>query len=347
MAARFIGLLFLAIGLSIGGCAKTGVAGSPQANAKGLTNRGLPGPCANPANPNVVNDGITLVAPQFTMVSIPTQFSLSNPSNATITGVSWVFGDGSSAQTKTGSVSTTYFITGNLTVTATVTDSTGTKFTLSQGVDVLPYSEDLLCINQLAVSIPAQTSVGATVPMQVTVPSCMTQFVTGVQWNFGDGSGAASGDSVTHSYSSAGTFNVTPTISLNVPGVPTITYTGVIAVIAPPPPPAKLCTPTETMAMALQHAQYCYLSVDGGMDSMYNSGGRWSTYDGNFEGYVDAGNGVLEIKDLVNHRVSSAAHMTYAAHYVGVYTDLEGNGLFCYHWCKNVVSHALSCPARN
>lgn len=56
-------------------------------------------------------------------------------------------------------------------------------------------------------------TVGQTVNLQVTIPSCLTAEVTGIQWNYGDNSLGATNANASHAYAAAGEFVQSVTVS--------------------------------------------------------------------------------------------------------------------------------------
>jgi PKD repeat protein len=95
-----------------------------------------------------------------------------------------------------------------------------------------------------AVSIPAAGTVG--VPVSFGVTATDAHGVTGVAWDFGDGSSAA-GPSVTHTYGAAGTYTVKLTVTDGVGNTAVVTRaltisaappSAVVTVPLPPPPHA-------------------------------------------------------------------------------------------------------------
>lgn len=128
-----------------------------------------------------------------------TSTSTTNPSGQTINSYSWTFGDG---QTGSGaSVSHNYNTPGDYQVTLAV--STGGHCTdqITKTIHVRP---------QPTASFTA-TTVCQGNPTQFTSTST-GQNITGYQWNFGDGQ-SGTGQTANHTYSQAGTYQVTLTVT--------------------------------------------------------------------------------------------------------------------------------------
>src|SRR3989441_45302 len=118
---------------------------------------------------------------------------------------SWMFGDGQTASGAT--VTHAYSTAGSFTVTLTLTDAVNTQVISSQGITLAPVP--------MTASFTLSTS-----PTEVNVPVSFSATVTGgtppyvsFSWNFGDGSAQGSGNTPTHAYTAAGTFNVTVTVT--------------------------------------------------------------------------------------------------------------------------------------
>ncbi len=118
---------------------------------------------------------------------------------------SWSFGDGSTGSGT--SVTHTYASVGNYSATLTVTDSSGTKATKSTPISVVA------SLPPLPVTASAQPSSGSA-PLAVTLtatPSGGTSPYTAT-WQFGDGS-SGSGLTATHTYSVAGSYRASVTVT--------------------------------------------------------------------------------------------------------------------------------------
>lgn len=182
---------------------------SPAPAAPGLGNVGSTGGAGT--SPAVST--LSLSAPQYTMVSVAANFSISFPSGITVADAQWNFGDGSALQSGIGPVSYKYFHLGLNTLTVVVTEATGQKTTFTQDITVIPYNESELCVSDIAISVPASGTVGAPISTSVTIPSCLSGAVTAAQWNFGDGTTPLQATSAQHSYGTPDTYKVTLTLS--------------------------------------------------------------------------------------------------------------------------------------
>ena len=156
--------------------------------------------------------------------------STSNDADGTIVGSSWSLGDGN---TGTGtSAQHTYTDPGKYTVALTVTDSRG-------GTDTFTNTVEILGSNDLPVASFTQSAVYHT----ATVTSTSTDpdgIITDYLWDFGDDT-FGSGSSTDHTYSTAGTYPVTLTVTDNRGGTNT-TSADVIVVDPPNVPPTASFT---------------------------------------------------------------------------------------------------------
>lgn len=207
-------------------------------------------------------DGITVSIPQYMMLSISGHFALNVPSGISVTSASWDFGDGT---TDTGeSVDHALFNLGANTVTVNVTDSLGTQMSFTQAVTVIGYSEQFFCIADLALSAPQETVVNTGATMNLTIPSCVSAYQTGISWDFGDGS-TASGNNISekHNYSSAGDYTVHVTISYlynDVAG--SFVLSAPVSVLANAPAPIPCALPPGAMT-GISLTSQMLLLIDG------------------------------------------------------------------------------------
>lgn len=148
-----------------------------------------------------------------TSLSCTFDSSTSSPGTGTITGRSWNFGDGTSS-TDANPVHA-FPATGTYQVALTVTSSKGLSTTTTKPVQVTrvnqkPTADFTVACNQLSCTFDAGGSKDA------------DGTVAGYQWAFGDGT-TGTGSTVTHPYGSAGTRDVTLTVTDNEGATGTVT----------------------------------------------------------------------------------------------------------------------------
>jgi PKD repeat protein len=183
------------------------------------------------------------VSPTPASVNVPINFNASASTagtNATTINVyNWSFGDGGVSG---GGAMTThsYSAPGTYTVTLTVTNDRGLSASQSQAVSVLAGQTPTANF----VFSPAAPLVGQTVQFNASASSVPTgRTIASYSWNFGDGN-TATGVTASHAYATAGTYNVTLTVTDDIgdqatisnpvsvgSGNPTATFT-----ISPTPP---------------------------------------------------------------------------------------------------------------
>src|SRR5437773_2177605 len=167
--------------------------------------------------------------PSSPQVGQQVTFSASASGGTTPYNFSWSFGDGS---TGTGSSTThTYSSAGTFNVVLTVKDSGSPQQTATsqQSVSV---SSPPPSLTASFVYSPSTPQVGQQVTFTASVSGGTAPYTD--SWSFGDGS-TGTGPSVTHTYSSAGSFTVTLTVKDS--GVPqqTVTSQKTVTVTNPPP----------------------------------------------------------------------------------------------------------------
>ncbi|HYY92715.1 MAG TPA: PKD domain-containing protein, partial [Candidatus Dormibacteraeota bacterium] len=144
------------------------------------------------ANPTEVGSQVTLTAS-------------ATGGTGTYSSYAWTFGDGASATTTTASTTHTYTSAGSLSVKVKITDSAGSTAT-SSALSITVSSK----LTASASASSAQTDVGITENFDAATsggvgsPNC--------NWSFGDGS-TDNVCSTSHTYSSAGTFTATVTVT--------------------------------------------------------------------------------------------------------------------------------------
>jgi PKD repeat protein len=131
-------------------------------------------------------------------------------SDGTVTSYSWTFGDGSSSSA--ANPAHTYTSEGTYVATLIVTDNGGLSSTAAVTITVTPPP------NQPPVAAVAATPVSGAAPLAVAFSGSGSSdpdgTITAYAWNFGDGA-TATGVSVSHTYSAAGTFKATLTVTDN------------------------------------------------------------------------------------------------------------------------------------
>ncbi|MCL2458243.1 MAG: PKD domain-containing protein [Desulfobulbus sp.] len=131
----------------------------------------------------------------------------STTTSATITSCTWSFGDGDSATGATASH--TYLSAGTYAVTLSVADSKGQSNSASLPVIVIASAT----ASKAPKAVISATTTSGPAPLTVTFnggsPTDSDGRIVNYVWNFGDGSGTATGQSVTHTYTTAATFIAT------------------------------------------------------------------------------------------------------------------------------------------
>jgi PKD repeat protein len=136
-----------------------------------------------------------------------------------IVSYDWNFGDGTSRTTTTPSVTKTYSTQGIFVVTVTVTQDTGETASLSQQVNVT----DSALTATIEFS-PQDPRVGQRVTFTAANPTSPGGSISSYEWDFGDGS-TGSGQTTSHTYSSANTFLVRLRLTDSNGNVGTVTRT--------------------------------------------------------------------------------------------------------------------------
>jgi RHS repeat-associated protein len=125
-------------------------------------------------------------------------------SGTTISDYGWNFGDGNTATGVTASHS--YATAGTYTITLTVTDSDGgsAQTTKTVTIDNTPTAA--------FTAMPSSSDVGQTINFNSSGSTASGSSITGYSWNFGDGNTSTVANP-THVYSTAGSYNVTLTVT--------------------------------------------------------------------------------------------------------------------------------------
>lgn len=131
----------------------------------------------------------------------------SSDADGTITTFAWDFGDG---ETGTGQTTThTYSSAGNYTVTLTVTDDDGATGTTTAEVTVAePANQDPIA----DAGGPYNGTAGESISFDGSGSADIHGTIVSYEWDFGDGN-TGMGETVTHTYDSEGTYDVTLTVT--------------------------------------------------------------------------------------------------------------------------------------
>ncbi|MBS1971810.1 MAG: PKD domain-containing protein [Bdellovibrionales bacterium] len=199
----------------------------------------------------VVASQAAISGPDLGMVGSALKYQIALPSGMSLASADWNFGDGSAVQSGLGQVAHTYGRPGDYQISVAIVDGNQNKSTLSQKVTIVNIQDGLECVSDLAISGPTEANVNAPVAMSLYIPACLTNKITAVTWNLGDGS-SSSNQSVTHTYSNAGDYQVTVQIYIGGDtSTPWVTLTHDIAVsslpVDPEPSPTPAPSPTPDL----------------------------------------------------------------------------------------------------
>jgi serine protease len=131
----------------------------------------------------------------------------STDSDGSITSYEWDFGDGTTATGQTASHS--YGSSGTYSVTLTVTDDKGATDSVSKNVSV---GTTNAAPSASFTTSPSSPKVDETVTFDASGSTDSDGSITSYEWDFGDGT-TATGETVTHSYGSAGDYTVSLTVT--------------------------------------------------------------------------------------------------------------------------------------
>jgi PKD repeat protein len=149
--------------------------------------------------------------PSTAAIGVPIAFSAaaSSDPDGSIVSYAWDFGDGTTGSGV--SVNKSYATAGTYTVTLTVTDNAGATGSTTHTVTITAANQPPTA-NFTATPSPA--SVGTPVTFSGSTSVDPDGTIVGYAWNFGDGT-TGSGVTVSKSYSTAGTYTVTLTVTDN------------------------------------------------------------------------------------------------------------------------------------
>ncbi len=185
--------------------------GAMSASDLALVSIAAPNACAGNTPPNAV-----ITSPSSGLVNQSLNFSglSSSDTTGTIQSYAWNFGDGQSGSGV--NVSHSYTSAGNKTVTLTVSDSCGVQGQMTRTIVISnpdPCVENQSPVAQASAN-PASANINQAISFSALGSNDPNGSITSYAWNFGDGS-SGSGLNASHTYASAGTFNVILTVTDN------------------------------------------------------------------------------------------------------------------------------------
>ncbi len=197
----------------------------------------------------IVSADLAINGPQIGMAELQHHFSLAVPTDLTLASADWDFGDGSAHVSSLDAQDHTYMMAGDYVVTVSVQATNGDTATLTHAIHVLPPTDGMECVRDLATSGPTTAVAGNPVTLSVFIPQCIAFRVGALAWNFGDATAVDSNQTATHTYAAAGTYTVTLTL-IDKQGQPFLTLTRTMEVSAsgdvdpedPPPVDNNSCT---------------------------------------------------------------------------------------------------------
>ncbi len=215
--------------------------------------------------PPPVNQGPTAAfSSQVTDLTAQLDASASSDPDGTIVSYAWNFGDGTTATGKT--TSHTYGSAKTWTVTLTVTDNAGATGTTSSPVTVTAPKA-----NQPPVAAFTSSSTGLAVSVNGSTSSDPDGTITAYAWDFGDGA-TATGATASHTYQSAGTYQVTLKVTDDKGATNSVTKPVTTQTPANQPPVAAFTATTAGLAASFDGST----STDDGTIASY----AWSFGDG-------------------------------------------------------------------
>gem|GEM_PF-5230295 len=175
--------------------------------------------------------------------------SASSDPDGTIVAYDWNLGDGTAA---TGSNVTHSYAAGNYTVTLTVTDDSGLTNSTSQSLSVSALPQPLPPVADAGG--PYSANEGEIIQFDGSASTDPDGSITTYAWDFGDGA-IGSGVGPVHSYATAGSYNVSLTVTDNDGLTATAQTTATISPVTPTPTP-------DGGALYSQNCSGCH-GVDG------------------------------------------------------------------------------------
>lgn len=180
-----------------------------------------------------------IVGPRVAFVGDEVKYSLS--STVSPQSAQWSFSDEATSHEGLQDISRTFQMAGTYRIKVDILEATGAQTVAYQTINILDIYDGLLCSHQSSLSVPEQASAGDSVNMSLSLPNCLKNSVSHIQWNFADGSESQDLTSVSHQYNIPGTYEVQVLIYVSsVSSDPFITLTDFIKI-----DPAELKNPNS------------------------------------------------------------------------------------------------------
>ncbi|MEZ0391980.1 MAG: PKD domain-containing protein [Pseudobdellovibrionaceae bacterium] len=163
----------------------------------------------------VADSALLIEGPQAGFADQPLTFTLKSPEGVALSEAQWDFGDESAIENSLSSI-THAFPEGTFTITVTAKDENGQSLTVQHLISILQLPEGQFCpLDQLDIAGPTEVPLDRLVTYSVNLTDCLKTQVTQIVWNFGDGSGSATGAQAGHRFATAGDFEITAEVFLN------------------------------------------------------------------------------------------------------------------------------------
>lgn len=156
----------------------------------------------------IVSLDLAINGPQYGMAELEHHFELAIPAGINLAAAQWNFGDGTNPVNGGTAQDHTYMSAGTFTVSVNVMATNGDTAVVTHKITVLPPTDGLECVRELSTSGPTQANINTPVTMSVYIPACVAFRVGSVRWTFGDNTATAANQTVTHTYTVAGTYTV-------------------------------------------------------------------------------------------------------------------------------------------